>query len=410
MTLNEIFGAKESYQLPDKIMCALLSDNAVEYINSVRGSGYTDLRDYYQSDAGDRAKLKQDFTPDCVCEIVSRLMVSGDCLDMCAGTGSLGKAAARYRHRVHEQEFSERTIPFNLLDAALNGTDEILDEADCLRGTVTKSYEVHDGRVRICESKPVGKFQNVIMNPPYSMDFPDTESYEFYGMHIPKSKADYGFVLQGLRHMEDGGRLIAVLPHGVLFRGKKEAAIRKYLVDKQLIYAAIGLPDNMFMNTSIPVFILVLQKGSKETLFIDASKEFNKRGKTNYMTEDHIRHVINAFNSRTDEERYCHVAALNEITGNDYNLNIPRYVDTFVPEKLPDMGILLDELEEIEKKEQITRVQLFDMLGKLTVDPEDMKIIKKHRKILKHENKKEMQQLSLFDYGNGFSYETNQSQ
>ena len=120
--------------------------------------------------------------------------------------------------------------------------------------------------------------------------------------------------------------------------------------------------------------------------------------------------MINAFNNRTDEERYCHVAALNEITGNDYNLNIPRYVDTFVPEKLPDMGILLDELEKIEKKEQITRVQLFDMLGKLTADPEDMKIIEKHRKILKQENKKEMQQLSLFDYGNGFSYETNQSQ
>jgi type I restriction enzyme M protein len=407
MTLNEIFGAKESYQLPDKIMHALLSDNAVEYINAVRGSGYTDLRDYYQSDAGDRVKLKQDFTPDCVCEIVSRLMVSGGCLDMCAGTGSLGKAAARYGHTVHAQEFSERTIPFNLLDAALNGTDEILDEADCLRGTVAKSYEVHDGRVRICESKPVGKFQNVIMNPPYSMDFPDTDSYEFYGMHVPKSKADYGFVLQGLRHMEDEGRLIAVLPHGVLFRGQKEAVIRKYLVDKQLIYAVIGLPDNMFMNTSIPVFVLILQKGSRETLFIDASKEFNKRGKTNYMTEDHIRHVINAFNSRTDEERYCHVAALNEITGNDYNLNIPRYVDTFVPEPLPDIGSLLSDLEEIEKEERKTREDLYKTLGELVASPDEMKMIKRHRDLLKPKRENGLHQLTFEEYINDVSHKEN---
>ena len=140
-------------------MRVLLSDNAVEYINSVRSSGYTDLRDYYQSDAGDRGKLKQDFTPDCVCEIVSRLMVSGDCLDMCAGTGSLGKAAARHGHTVHEQEFSERTIPFNLLDAALNGTDETLDEADCLRGTVTKSYEVHDGMIGYAKVNLSGNFR-----------------------------------------------------------------------------------------------------------------------------------------------------------------------------------------------------------------------------------------------------------
>lgn len=407
MTLNEIFGAKESYKLPDKIMQALLSEDAENYIKAVRDSGITDLRDYYQSDAGDRKTLKQDFTPDCVCEIVSRLMVSGGCLDMCAGTGSLGKAAARHGHTVHAQEFSERTIPFNLLDAALNGTDEILDEADCLRGTVTKSYEVHDGRVRICESKPVGKFQNVIMNPPYSMDFPDTDSYEFYGMHVPKSKADYGFVLQGLRHMEDGGRLVAVLPHGVLFRGQKEAAIRKYLVDNQLIYAVIGLADNMFMNTNIPVFVLVLQKGSKETLFIDASKEFNKRGKTNYMTEDHIGHVINAFNSRTDEERYCHVAALNEITGNDYNLNIPRYVDTFVPEPLPDIGSLLSDLEEIEKEERKTREDLYKTLGELVASPDEMKTIKRHRDLLKPKRENGLHQLTFEEYINDVSHKEN---
>lgn len=276
MTLNEIFGVKESYKLPDKIMQALLSEDAENYIKAVRDSGITDLRDYYQSDAGDRKTLKQDFTPDCVCDLLSRLMLPGDCLDMCAGTGSLGKVAYKKGHKIHEQEFSERTIPFNLLDAAISGTNEVLDEADCLRGTIAKSYEVVDGSVKRTACQPIGLYKNIIMNPPYSMAFPDTEDFEFFGMHVPKSKADYGFVLQGLKHMEDAGRLIAVLPHGVLFRGQREGDIRQWLVNHNLIYAVIGLPDNMFLNTGIQVCLLVLQKNLRAYFLLMPRRNLKK--------------------------------------------------------------------------------------------------------------------------------------
>lgn len=406
MTLNEIFGVKESYQLPDKIMDALLSEDAENYIKAVRNSGITDLRDYYQSDAGDRKNLKQDFTPDCVCDLVSRLMLPGDCLDMCSGTGSLGKAAFKKGHKIHGQEFSERTIPFNLLDAAISKTDEVLDEADCLRGTIAKSYAVENGSVKLIPSRETRAYKNVIMNPPYSMTFQDTEDFEFFGMHVPKSKADYGFVLQGLKHMEDGGRLIAVLPHGVLFRGQRESNIRRYLVNQHLVNAVIGLPDHMFLNTGIPVFLLILEK-SENTLFIDASKEFIKDGKVNRMTEDHIQHVVDSFNQRKDEERYAHVANISEIEGNDYNLNIPRYVDTFVPEPLPDLKSLLSDIVEIEKEENKTKNELYKMLGDLTASPDDMKLIKKHRDLLKPKRDKRPHQLTFEEYLHDVSYKAN---
>lgn len=406
MTLNEIFGAKESYQLPDKIMKALLSEDAETYIKAVRDSGVTDLRDYYQSDAGDRKNLKQDFTPDCICDLVSRLMLPGDCLDMCSGTGSLGKAAFKNDHKIHGQEFSERTIPFNLLDAAISKTNEVLDEADCLRGTIAKSYCVENGSVKLIPSRETGTYKNVIMNPPYSMAFRDSEDFEFFGMHVPKSKADYGFVLQGLKHMENGGRLIAILPHGVLFRGQRESDIRRYLVNQHLVNAVIGLPDNMFLNTGIPVFLLVLEK-SEDTLFIDASKEFTKDGKVNRMTEHHIQHVVDSFNRRKDEERYAHVADFSEMRGNDYNLNIPRYVDTYVPEPLPDIGSLLSDIFEIESEENKTKEVLYKMLGELTASPDDLQMIKKHRDLLKPKRKKEPHQLTLEEYLHDVSYKAN---
>lgn len=381
MDLLEIFGVKESYQLPDAIMAALLSEKATEYVDAVRDSGISDLRDYYQSDAGDRKKLKQDFTPQCVCGLVAQLLLPGSVLDMCSGTGALGKAAEG--HELHCQEFSERTIPFALLDACVTGTDEILDQADCLRGNVEKSYEVRGRKARERAPEGIGKFANVVMNPPYSMGFPDAEDYLFFGMQVPKSKADYGFVLQGLSHMEEGGRLIAVLPNGVLFRGQKEGKIREWLTEQKLIYAVIGLPENLFLNTSIPVCLMVLQKGDGHTLFIDASKEFEKRCNQNVMNPEH---AVDAFHKRKDEERYAHLATLEEIRGNGYNLNIPRYVDTYVPEPPIDIVALSREIEEIERNERETKKKLAELLTELQAPAGDAEVIGWHRRILEGEN------------------------
>lgn len=300
MTLLEIFGVKESYLLPTAIMDKIHNGDIADMVKKMRENDITDLRDYYQSEQGDRKSLKQDFTPDCICEIVASLTKDGTCLDMCAGTGALAKAVAKkHGTKIHEIEFSQRTIAFNLLDGILNGLEGIVEEGDCLRDTVKSRYVLEKNNseisVKVDDVQEVGKYDNVIMNPPYSMDFPDTKDYSFYGFEVPKSKADYGFILNGLSHLKDDGRLIAIVPHGLLFRGQKEGDIRKWLVEQKLIKAIIGLPEKLFLNTAIPVFILVLEKNSENILVVDASKDFSKSGKNNIMEQAHIDKVLKAF-------------------------------------------------------------------------------------------------------------------
>lgn len=148
MNLLEIFGAKESFELPGLIMRAALSDDFGAALKKIRAAGINDLRDFYQSDAGDRGRLKQDFTPDCVCDLVAKLMKPGEALDMCSGTGALSKAAVKVQGgSIFEQEYSSRTIPFAILDACLNGLNGTIQEADCLRDSLSRSYRISGEKV-----------------------------------------------------------------------------------------------------------------------------------------------------------------------------------------------------------------------------------------------------------------------
>lgn len=392
-TLQELFGVSEAYRLPDKIMSALLSDDAEAVVRKVKDNINCDIRDMFQDEQGDRDKLKQDFTPDCICKLVAGLTVPGNFLDMCSGTGVLGKSVVQKNNvKIHAQEFSERTIPFALLDACVNGITGDISRADCLREQVFKTYQLEKhGDIsvpRLSESKKAGIYDNIIMNPPYSMKFQDADAYEICGFTIPKSKADYGFVLRGIEHMREGGRLVAVLPHGVLFRGAGEGKIREWLIKEKYVNAVIGLPDKLFRNTGIPVFLLVLQKGSPDILFINSGKDFVKGSKQNDMSDDHIKRVLDAYHSRADVERYAHVACYDEIESNEFNLNIQRYVDTFIPEPLPDMDTILREMKELDRQIQDTSAELYRMLGELHGGEEDMKIVKRHREILRPKKEK----------------------
>lgn len=387
-TLLDIFDVKESYKLPDKIMEALMSDRAEMIIREVKELTDCDIRDLFQKEQGDRKNLKQDFTPDCIAALVADLMKNGDVLDMCSGTGALSKAAFRaHGLRICEQEFSERTIPFALLDACMEGMEGYISRADCLRDIVEESFELQKiGDISIPKKitpKKAECYDNVIMNPPYSMKFQDAEQYPIKGITIPKSKADYGFLLRGLEHLKEDGRLIAILPHGVLFRGNREGELRKQLVNKRLINAVIGLPDKLFLNTSIPVCLLILEQNSRNIFFIDASKDFEKRAAQNDMTSDQIHRVVDAFKQRKDIEKYAHIATYEEIVRNDYNLNIPRYVDIFEAEPLPDVERILNELRSINEEEEKIATNLYRMLGELTASREDEKQIEKHRELLK---------------------------
>ena len=220
------------------------------------------------------------------------------------------------------------------------------------------------------------KFEAIVANPPFSAkwsaskNFLDDERFSAYGKLAPKSKADYAFVQHMIYHLDDNGTMGIVLPHGVLFRGAAEGVIRKYLVsEKNYLDAVIGLPANIFYGTSIPTCILVFKKcrtDDSDVLFIDASKEFEKVKNQNKLRPEDIDKIINTYANREEIEKYSHKASIEEIKENDFNLNIPRYVDTFEEEEPVVLEDVISELKKIneEMKEVDAEIKKYcDELG-----------------------------------------------
>lgn len=220
------------------------------------------------------------------------------------------------------------------------------------------------------------KFDAVVANPPYSQKW-DIKNinrekdprFSNFGV-APASKADYAFVLHGLYHLEKTGTMAIVLPHGVLFRGSTEGKIRKNIVDENLLDAVIGMPANLFYGTSIPTCILVFKgreaRGErKDILFIDASKDFVKDKNQNKLTSENIDKIIDTYKNRVDVDKYAHVATNEEIVENDYNLNIPRYVDTFEEEEVTPLPEVMKELINVRQEIEKTSKELFGFLDQL---------------------------------------------
>ena len=203
-------------------------------------------------------------------------------------------------------------------------------------------------------------FEAIVANPPFSANwsanplFLNDDRFSQYGKLAPSSKADFAFVQHMIYHLAENGTMAIVLPHGVLFRGAAELHIRKYLIEqKNYLDAVIGLPANIFYGTSIPTCILVFKKCKEDPehiLFIDASKEFEKVKNQNMLREEHINKIVETFRNRTVIEKYSHLATLQEVADNDYNLNIPRYVDTFEAEEEIDIQAVMQEIKSLEAK------------------------------------------------------------
>lgn len=197
-------------------------------------------------------------------------------------------------------------------------------------------------------------FDAVVANPPYSAKWDNDETklkdprFSDYGRLAPASKADFAFILHSLYHLNSTGKMAIVLPHGVLFRGAAEGKIRQTLIEKNYLDTIIGLPANLFYGTSIPTTILVLKKNrkTKDILFIDASKEFDKVKNQNYLNDEQIDKIITTYKERKDVDKYAHVASIEEIKENEYNLNIPRYVDTFEEEEPIDLAEVMQKLAQ----------------------------------------------------------------
>ncbi|QSR13328.1 type I restriction-modification system subunit M [Lactococcus sp. LG606] len=228
------------------------------------------------------------------------------------------------------------------------------------------------------------KFDAVVANPPYSQNW-DVKNIDrekdvrFKGFGVaPASKADYAFILHGLYHLEKSGTMAIVLPHGVLFRGASEGKIRKNIIKENLLDAVIGLPANLFFGTSIPTCVLVFKgreaRGeNKDVLFIDASKDFEKAKNKNKLSAQNIDDIVQAYHKREDIEKYAHLASIDEIKENDYNLNIPRYVDTFEEEEVVPLAEVAKELREVQAEIDKSTEDLLGMLGSLTGTTDEAK-------------------------------------
>ncbi len=235
----------------------------------------------------------------------------------------------------------------------------------------------------LVEADRLMRFNVVVANPPFSLDKWGGNEIEadrynrFWRGLPPKSKGDYAFITHMIETaLPQEGRVAVVVPHGVLFRGGAEGRIRRALIEENLLDAVIGLPGNLFPTTSIPVAILVFDRarekgGAREdcqdVLFIDASRDYQSGKNQNTLLDAHMAKVLATFRARQPVDKYAHVASLQEIADNDFNLNIPRYVDTFEEEEEIDVAAVEQEIERLEGELAEVRLRMKQYLKELGV-------------------------------------------
>jgi type I restriction enzyme M protein len=342
----------------------------------VIGNTYIYLIERFASDSGKKAG--EFFTPLKVTELVAKLAgpKPGDRIcDPTAGSGGLLIQAAHEVARNAEDEREKRN--FALFGQESNGSTWAL----CRMNMFLHSFD--SARVEWCdtlnspllvENDRLMKFNCVVANPPFSLDKWGAENAEsdqynrFWRGVPPKSKGDWAFISHMIETaLEKEGRVSVVVPHGVLFRGAAEGRIRTKLIEENLLDAVIGLPGNLFPTTNIPVAILVFdrsrekgatQEHGKDVIFVDASREFVSGKNMNTLSEAHIDKIMRTYKERKEVEKYAHLATFDEIKENDFNLNIPRYVDTFEEEEVIDIDTVQVEIDDLEKELAAVRLKM----------------------------------------------------
>lgn len=348
----------------------------------VIGDAYEFLISQFASEAGKKAG--EFYTPHEVSVMMARIAAIGQedkqlfsVFDPTMGSGSLMLNIRNYLNypesvKYHGQELNTTTFNLAKMNLILHGVD---NEDIRLRNgdTLNKDWPTDEPYT----------FDSVVMNPPYSANwsaddtFLDDSRFNKYGKLAPKSKADFAFLLHGFYHLKDSGTMAIVLPHGVLFRGAAEGAIRKKLLEDGSVDTVIGLPANLFFGTSIPTTVIILKKNrtTRDVLLIDASKEFIKGKNQNKLSLENIDKVVKTYKNREDIEKYAYVASFDEIKENDFNLNIPRYVDTFEEQEEIDIVDLSNDLVALNQQIKIAENDFLAMLDELAVNDDTRDII-----------------------------------
>ena len=319
----------------------------------ILGDAYEYLIAQFASGSGKKAG--EFYTPQEVSKVLAKIVTTGksklkSVYDATCGSGSLLLRVAKEVDEVsnfYGQELNRTT--YNLCRMNMILHDVHYRKFD-IRQEDTLEHPQHLDK----------KFEAVVANPPFSAQwsasplFMTDDRFSQYGKLAPSSKADFAFVQHMIYQLADNGTMAIVLPHGVLFRGGAEQHIRKYLIeDRNYLDAVIGLPANIFYGTSIPTCILVFKKcreNPEDILFIDSSQHFEKVKNQNVLRDADIDKIISTYRNRSEENKYSKRATLKTIAENDYNLNIPRYVDTFEAEDSVDINKIASELFELDKQ------------------------------------------------------------
>lgn len=324
----------------------------------VIGNTYIYLIERFASDAGKKAG--EFYTPHAVSTLLAKVAKPKDgdkiCDPACGSGGLLVEAAREVGSRNYAlfgMEVNGSTWALARMNMFLNGCDSARIEW-C--NTLTNPELKDQNRLM--------KFNVVVANPPFSLDKWGAEDADgdkfnrFWRGIPPKSKGDYAFISHMIEvALVKEGRVAVVVPHGVLFRGGAEGKIRQKLIEENLLDAVIGLPEKLFPTTGIPVAILVFDRSRelggknqnrKDILFIDASQEYEAGKNHNILSEAQIEKTVNVFEQREEILKFSHLASFEEVKENDFNLNIPRYVDTFEEEEEIDVMALQDEIESLE--------------------------------------------------------------
>ena len=334
----------------------------------VIGNVYEYLLERFASDAGKKAG--EFYTPGQVSTLLARLLApkkGSTICDPACGSGSLlikvGRQADDRDFALFGQESNGTTHALCRMNMFLHGMDNFnIQWGDTL------------GNPRLVEGDHLTKFNIVVANPPFSLEkwgYEGAEADSFRRFHRgipPKGKGDYAFISHMIETArEDTGKVGVVVPHGVLFRGGAEGKIRRKLIEENLLEAVIGLPANLFFGTGIPAAILLFNKGKThgDVLFIDASRDFKEAKNQKVLTDEHVEKIVAAHRTFRTVDKYAYRATPQEIADNDFNLNIPRYVDTFEEEAEIDLDAVKVEISRLESELATVRVKMQGYLKEL---------------------------------------------
>lgn len=371
--------------------------------HDILGDVYEYLIKQFASNAGKKAG--EFYTPHEVSKVLAKLVAANmdpnqesfSIYDPTMGSGSLlltvrdeiPNGRQKGRVRFYGQELNTTTYNLARMNLMMHGVDY---GNMTLRNADTLAMDWPDGLDQDGVDRP-HFFDAVVANPPYSQKWDADSSklkdprFKDYGALAPKGKADYAFLLHSLYHLEQNGTMAIVLPHGVLFRGAAEGKIRKALLEKGQIDAIIGMPAGLFYSTGIPTIVMVLKKhrDNRDVLFIDASKGFEKGKNQNILRDQDIDKIIETYKKRQDVDKYAHLATMDEIKENEFNLNIPRYVDTFEEEPPIDIVALSKEMQDIDQKIAQSEAEFLSLVDDLDVNEHTQSTIDAIKTVFKHD-------------------------